>query len=68
MIAQEIQQDEQPHGAKVLSEDLQSRAVVNGALSDDLLATPITREKKTILGAGESIGSHGVGIDPDRCE
>ena len=49
MIADEQQQDEQPEGAMVLGEDFQPTPLVNTDGSEDLLATHITREKKTLF-------------------
>ena len=49
MIADEQKQDEQPHGAMVLGEDLQPPLLVNVDVSEDLLSKPITREKKTLF-------------------
>ena len=50
MIADEQQQDEQPDGAMVLGEDFQPTPVVNVDVSEELLATPITRERKLYFG------------------
>ena len=49
MIAGEQQQDEQPDGAMVLGEDFQPPRLVNVDVSEDLLATQIPREKKTLF-------------------
>ena len=43
------QQDDQPHPAMVLGEDLQPPAVVRVDVSEDLLATHISHEKKTLF-------------------
>ena len=44
MIADEQQQEEQPNGTMVLGEDFQPSPGGNGDVSEDLLATHITRE------------------------
>ena len=49
MIADEQQQDEQQDGAMVQGEDFQLPPVVNDDGSEDLSATPMTREKKTLF-------------------
>ena len=48
MIADEPQQDEQPDGARVLGEDIQP-PIVNVYGREDLLATHISGEKKTLF-------------------
>ena len=50
MISDEQQQDEQPQGAMVLREDFQPPPVVYLDVSDDILTTLITREKKLYFG------------------
>ena len=45
MIADEAQQADQPKGAMVLGEEFLHPAVVNVDVSEELLATHITREK-----------------------
>ena len=49
-IDEQQQQDDQPDVAMVLGEDFQHPAVVNVDVSEDLLATHISRDKKTLLG------------------
>ena len=49
MISDEQQKDEQPEGAMVLGEDFQPPAVLNVDMNEDVLATHITPEKKTLF-------------------
>ena len=50
MIGDEQQQDEQPEGAMVMGDDFQPPPVVNVDVSDELLATHISHDKKTLFG------------------
>ena len=49
MIVGEHPQEEQPDCAMVLGEDFQPPPVVNVDMSEDLLVTHITREKKPLF-------------------
>ena len=49
MMLAEEHEEEQPAGSIMLAEDFQPPPVVNVDVSDDLLATHITREKKTLF-------------------
>ena len=59
-IADEHQQDEQPEGVMVLGEDFQPPPIVNVDSSEDLLATHITRDKKTLFCVPVGVQDHTV--------
>ena len=67
MITEEPQQYEQPDSAMVLDEDFQAPLVVNVDMSEDLLATHMTPQKKTLFKVLGGVEDHTVWALLDSC-